>query len=275
MPFLKNTAVTGFPFALVNKTTGAAVTTGTVTGYYTLDGGAQGTVAASPAHLGNGQWEVDLAQGEMNGDVVGLVFTHADALPAAFTIRTDTQTIGGLNNVSRADITGGAYAIDTDANGRVRLVVGTGTGEVNSSSGKVPATIAAGDLADNSITAAALATDAVNEIVDATWDEATSGHTGSGSFGKLLSDNLGDIPKIDGTINDASATTTSFVVASSLSSSDDFYVGSVIAFTTGTLAGIARRITDYVGSSRTATVSPALPSAPANGVEFIIIGRID
>lgn len=86
--FEKNVAITGFPFLLINKTTGTAVTSGTVTSYITIDGGTQTTLAGSETHEGNGQWSVDLAAGEMNGDVIGLEFTHADAIPMQFTIRT-------------------------------------------------------------------------------------------------------------------------------------------------------------------------------------------
>jgi hypothetical protein len=49
----------------------------------------------------------------------------------------------------------------------VTIKDGTGTGEIDTTSGKVAATIAAGDLAANSLTASALATDAVTEIVNA------------------------------------------------------------------------------------------------------------
>ena len=73
--FKKNTAVTGFAFTLVNKADGSPITSGTVTGYYLLDGGTQGTIAGTPVHEGNGQWSVNLTAGEMNGDVVGLLFT--------------------------------------------------------------------------------------------------------------------------------------------------------------------------------------------------------
>lgn len=45
--------------------------------------------------------------------------------------------------------------------------VGTGTGQINASSGKVPATVAAGDIANDAITAAALAADAGTEIANA------------------------------------------------------------------------------------------------------------
>lgn len=102
--FKKNTAVTGFPFGLVSATDGSAITTGTVTAYYTLDGGSQGTVTASPVHEGNGQWSVDLTAGEMNGDVVGLLFVHASAINASFTIRTDTKIVSELQDLTAANV---------------------------------------------------------------------------------------------------------------------------------------------------------------------------
>jgi hypothetical protein len=80
---------------------------------------------------------------------------------------------------------------------------------------------------------------------------------------------------ISGTVNDAGATTTDFDGVSTLSSSDDFYNGSVLAFTSGTLKGIARKITDYTGSSRNLIFATAFPAAPANGDSFFIIGRIE
>ncbi len=46
--------------------------------------------------------------------------------------------------------------------------------------------ITAAAIATGAIDADAIATDAVNEIVDAVWDEAISGHTAAGSTGKTL-----------------------------------------------------------------------------------------
>jgi len=60
------------------------------------------------------------------------------------------------------------------------------------SSGKLAAgslsddTITAASIATNAIAADGLATDAVAEIADQVWDEATSGHTTSGTFGEQL-----------------------------------------------------------------------------------------
>lgn len=70
-------------------------------------------------------------------------------------------------------------------------------------------------------------------------------------------------------VNDASATTTSFVTDLT-EATDDHYNGRIIVFTTGALAGQATDITDYTGSSKTVTVT-ALTEAPADGDEFVIL----
>lgn len=85
--------------------------------------------------------------------------------------------------------------------------------------------------------------------------------------------NLGEPLGVYGEVDDASATTTVLVGAAGLSAVDDFYNGALIVFQSGSLAGVARPIVDYVGSTRTLTVAPALPSAPADDVRFLIVGR--
>lgn len=49
----------------------------------------------------------------------------------------ELDTTGGVVTIDRTVINGGDYPLDTDANGRVRHVVGTGAGELASSSGQV------------------------------------------------------------------------------------------------------------------------------------------
>lgn len=85
---------------------------------------------------------------------------------------------------------------------------------------------------------------------------------------------IGPIDYKPGTVNDPSSTTAVFIGNNELSSIDDFYNGSVLAFTSGSLQGKAAKITDYAGSSRTFTFLSGFPAAPANGVSFIIIGII-
>lgn len=87
---------------------------------------------------------------------------------------------------------------------------------------------------------------------------------------------VGDVtPSINGAINDAGADADDFDGSSSLSSTDDFYNNMVLVFTTGTLKGIARKITDYVGSSRNLSFTTAFPTSPANGDKFVILGLVE
>ena len=110
MAFVRNEAVTGFTFGLVNKSSGAALTgvAGAIGKYITKDGGTQASISGSIAEEGNGQYSVNLTATEMNASVVGLLFTHSDAIPVQFTIKTlgspaDTSTESTLS-LTYADI---------------------------------------------------------------------------------------------------------------------------------------------------------------------------
>jgi len=72
------------------------------------------------------------------------------------------------------------------------------------------------------------------------------------------------------TVNDASASATSFDTALT-NATDDFYKNAVLTFTSGTLNGQSRRISGYVGSTKVINLEPALTSAPANGDGFTIV----
>ena len=86
--FRKAVAVTGYTFVLVNKSTGAAITSGSVTIKVLKDGGSQATSTNSAAHEGNGQWSITLTSTEMDADIVGLAITHSTALPLYKTFKT-------------------------------------------------------------------------------------------------------------------------------------------------------------------------------------------
>jgi hypothetical protein len=140
------------------------------------------------------------------------------------------------------------------------------TTNITAATGITVATIGA-----NVITASALATDAVDEIVDGVWDELLTGatHNITSSAGKRLRQ-INALQQVDGTVNDAGATATSFITDLA-SSVDNFYNDSMLVFNSGALTGQVRAITDYVGATKTITLEEALTSAPANGVEFSII----
>ena len=86
--FLKGVAVTGFTFVMLNKDDGSALTSGSVTGKITKDGGTQAAIVGSFTHEGNGQWSVNLSATEMDADVIGLTFLHTSGLPVFKTLRT-------------------------------------------------------------------------------------------------------------------------------------------------------------------------------------------
>lgn len=73
-------------------------------------------------------------------------------------------------------------------------------------------------------------------------------------------------------VNDASATTTSFVTDLT-ETTDDHYNDLFLVFTDGALQGQSRKISDYNGTSKTITLATALTDAPADNDPFIIIGR--
>ena len=86
--YRKGLALTGLTFVLVNKSTGAAITSGSVTTKITKDGGTQGTTSNSAAHEGNGQWSIHLTAAEMDADIVGLAMTHSNARTLYVTLKT-------------------------------------------------------------------------------------------------------------------------------------------------------------------------------------------
>jgi len=102
MSFKINTAVTGLTFNLRALADGSDVTTGTTAGFFTIDGGTQGSIAGAFTHEGNGQWSVNLTAAEMNGSVIGLVFTNSLAMTVGYTIKTVLQLNSDQNNFDPA-----------------------------------------------------------------------------------------------------------------------------------------------------------------------------
>ena len=118
----KNTAGQVVAFQAVSTTDGSAVTTGTPTVYYTIDGGTQGTGAGTTTHEGNGCWSYAPAQAETNGNHVVFTFTLTGAVsqsvnvyPVAFN-PTDAVRLGltALPNAAA----GAAGGLPTDSTGK-------------------------------------------------------------------------------------------------------------------------------------------------------------
>jgi hypothetical protein len=118
----------------------------------------------------------------------GAGFAAADHVALRITATVDGVASGGIvwqDRIDSADLTDvnakttNLPASPAAVGSAMTISVGTGVGQINLASGKVPATIAAGDLATDSITADALKADAATEIAAAVAANA--------SFLKLLS----------------------------------------------------------------------------------------
>ena len=110
-----------------------------------------------------------------------------------------------------------------------------------------------------------------SDISTAVWNAAVATYsTVAGSFGKAFKNVSDGIISVDGSVDDASATASSFVTDLS-SAIDDFYNDKILVFTSGSLEGQARIIHDYVGSTKTVIFDEAFTAAPANGSDFVLL----
>jgi hypothetical protein len=107
-------------------------------------------------------------------------------------------------------------------------------------------------------------------IADAVFDEATSGHNTAGTYGRIFRQLHEGVISVEASVNDVSATTTSFVT--NLAEADnDHYNDLTLMFIDGALKGQAKPISDYNGGTKTVTLDEALTEAPGNGDSFIIL----
>ena len=191
----------------------------------------------------------------------------------------------------------GLTAMPSVASGSAGAIItsGTGTAQLNVSSGNVAGSVAsvatggitsgsfatgaitATTLAANSLTASALATDAVAEIADGVWDEAYSGHTTAGTFGKLMDLLRKSNLVTEGTVlaTGSPANSTTYFRTNVNTATNNFYNGQTILFTSGALTGQSMNVSVYTyiatNESSFATVD-ALTSTPGTGDEFVVLG---
>lgn len=134
---------------------------------------------------------------------------------------------------------------------------------VNLSGTSVGTVAAVTTLENDAITAGALSTAANNKIADQVWDEARSGHTTDGSFGQ-----------VNQAVRSATAQgggTNTITLDASASAVDDLYSGCLAWIVAGTGAGQAGVITDYVGSTKVATVDNNWRTNPDNTSVFVLL----
>jgi hypothetical protein len=127
-------------------------------------------------------------------------------------------------------------------------------------------------MASNVITAAAFATDAVDEIVDGVWDEVLTGatHNVASSAGRRLRQ-LASVIVRAGTAQGSGTGNNQIQLDAGASATNGEYDPGLIFIETGTGAGQARLILQYNGSTKVATVDRDWRINPDNTSEFVIL----
>jgi hypothetical protein len=217
---------------------------------------------------------------------------------SSFDAATDSVTVGTNNDKTGYSISGTKTTLDalndiaaTDivSNGAITTlsgaVVNVDTVDVTTTNSDMRGTDGANTVAPDNASIAAILVDtgtdipasiaALNDlssldVENAVWDASLSSHNTGGTTGKSLKQIKEGTITIESSINDASATTTSFVTALTEPTSS-YYSNKIMVFIDGHLIGLSRIITNYDGTTKTITLEEPLTSAPADGDQFLIL----
>lgn len=231
--------------------------------YYILgdDAASQITPASAPARVGTttGYCELDLTATEFIYDLAGIRVEAGSTNSKIDWIRTEPCIDSGVAQAGTAQtitLRSGVTLSDDQVVGNViELVRGTGAGQSR---------VCVKNVGSSDIV-----------TVDRPWSTNPSSDTVY-----IIHPYMGAVTNggiIASSVSDSTPTATEFDGATGLSATNDFYNNCTIVFTSGTLQGIMCRVTDYVGATRTFTISTQpspLPSAPADGDYFLIVGRV-
>lgn len=228
----------------------------------TLDVTTTGAAGIDWANVENPTTALNLSGTNIDTDqVVASVSGNVDGSVASVT--AINTTAGAVDNVTLTD-TITTYTGDTPQTGDAFLRLATfRLGELMSAVlASQPFTGSLfGDLTQDNADDSGTQQFTTNALMR-TWDRLSTGSLINNSFGKILRD-LKSLLSETAAINDASATTTSFITTLT-SAVDDFYIDQTITMASGQ----SRVISAYVGSTKRVTVDEALSSAPADSSEI-------
>ena len=219
----------------------------------------QGTFAdctneATEIATASGMYYLDLTSTEMNADCVAVIVKTSTSGAKTTVLTLYPAETGDIP----ANVTAFGGTAGTFASGRPEVNTTHAAGTAWGSGA-----ITAGAIAADAIGASELAADAVAEIADAVWDEARSGHTTDGTFGQVNQAVRSGTAQGGGT-----ATIT---LDASASAVDDFYNGDLVWCLSGTGAGQAGVVIDYVGATKVATVDNNWRTNPDSSTGFVIL----
>lgn len=175
-------------------------------------------------------------------------------IAAGITLGVDHDGVTGLNLLTIVATAANGYETAKDYG----LVITTGTVGGVSVVGEA--------VGEFSLSLSSLSAATVAGLVDDVWDEVLTGatHNVPSSAGRRLR-SIGDVTS--GTVDDAAATTTSFI-STLTGTHDDHFADQTLFFTDGSLSGMSRIISEYVSSTKEIIFDEPLPAAPGNGDGF-------
>lgn len=175
------------------------------------------------------------------------------------------KNAGGASHVINGDYALTFDATDTDTVGELRVSIAVAGALI------VPAKFAVIEEAafDHLFASgAAPAAPTTTAVADAVWDEPRGSHTVVGSFGEAYAPILGFAVATATT----AASTTSFATASITEATADHFIGRIVVWISGVLAGQATDITDYALTSGEGVFTvTAMTDAPAAGDRGLIL----
>jgi hypothetical protein len=173
---------------------------------------------------------------------------------------------------SNADKTGYSLVVTPPTAQQVREEMDARSTHLLSMDSRIPGTPSTFGQIGTPSTVAGIASEMahIGSVVDATYlkTPSVSDIPTTAAIKTALQDD-----RVTGTTTGTITTTSVPITGAALSSTDDAYNGGFLLATSGTLKGVARKITDYVGSTTTCTTQ-AFPAALASGVSVAIIGNV-
>lgn len=234
-PVTVSTAVSISTASLIS-TSNVFASVATVTGNVT---GSVGSVASATG-IAQAVWNATRASYTVAGSFGQSISTGSSIAAVVWDINSASSvtTVGSVASTVSAD---------------VRLWLGT-----------APSTLGTGSHIRASSTLEFLALSTAGIIADAVWDEGSSDHVSTGTFGQNL---FGVRAGTAGVANGSSW----IILDSGASTRDDFYNSAMVLITGGGAIGQTRIIEDYDGTTRAAFVSPAWIINPASTSQFVVL----
>lgn len=255
----KNVASQIIAAQLINKTTGASVTTGSCTVYVTVNGGTQAAGAGTVTHEGNGEWSYAPTQAETNGNHVAFTWTHTDAVAVTinvYPVSYDPTDSAGLG-LSRIDV-----ALST-------LATAAEVADVKAKTDNLPSDPADQSAVEAAITAAtstlatAAALSAVADLLDAEitdiltdTDELQQDWTDGGRLDLLIDAITTAIANVQSDANDIQTRLPAALVSGRM----DSYIGSVLTAAAQDIADavLKRGASSVEGSADTTSLTTVI-----------------